>query len=148
PNYGLVVAIVTDNAHPDGDYRVRVKFPTLPSSDGASHLGTSENTDQSWWARIATFAAFKNGDGAFFLPEIDTEVLVGFVNGDFNQPVVVGTLWNGIDKPAFSNVDGSSKTNRYQSNDAKFVLKAEAKKNDVRSISTRKKHELLFNDNS
>jgi len=70
------------------------------------------------------------------------------VNGDFNQGIVLGTLWNGVDKPAYSNKDASSKTNRYQSNDGKFKLKSEAKKNDIRAISTRKKHELVFNDNA
>lgn len=134
--FGLTVGIVTDNVHPQGDYRVRVKFPTLPG------------TDQSWWCRISTFGASKGGMGVFFLPEIDDEVLVAFVNGDFQQGVVVGTLWNGQDKPAYSNQDASSKTDRFQSNDAKFKLKSEAKKNDVRSISTRKKHELVFNDNA
>lgn len=134
--YGVVVGIVTDNVHPDGDYRVRVRFPTLPGED------------QSWWARIATFGAGKDGRGAFFLPEVNDEVLVAFEHGDFNHPVVVGTLWNGVDKPAFSNQDGSSKTDRYQSNDEKFKGKSEAKKTDIRSFSSRAKHELVFNDNA
>lgn len=146
--YGLVVGIVTDNVHPEGDYRVRVKFPTLPSSDGSSPNGGSENSDQSWWARIATYGAFKNGDGMFFLPEIDTEVLCAFLNGDFNQPIVVGTLWNGMDKPSYNNGGGSSPTGRWQGDDAKFRGSPEAKKNDLRGISTRAKHELLFNDNA
>ena len=140
PIYGFVVGIVTDNSHPEGDYRVRVKFPTLPGEGG--------NPDQSWWCRIITDGAGKDGSGNFFLPEIDAEVLVAFLHGEFDQPIVVGTVWNGVDKPAYSNVDGSSKTNRYQSNDAKFKGTSEAKKNDVRSISTRKKHELAFNDNA
>jgi hypothetical protein len=55
-------------------------------------------------------------------------------------------MWNGVDKPAYSNNDGQSKTKRYQDNDAKFKGPSEAKKNDIRSISTRKKHELVFND--
>jgi len=138
--YGVVVGIVTDNCHPDGDYRVRVRFPTLPGDGGSQ--------DQSWWCRIATFGAAKGGTGAFFLPEVDAEVLVAFLHGDFNQPIVIGSVWNGIDKPAYSNTDGSSKTSRYQNNDAKFQAKVEAKKNDIRGFSTRAKHELTFNDNA
>jgi uncharacterized protein involved in type VI secretion and phage assembly len=134
--YGAYVGLVTDNVHPEGDYRVRVKFPTLP------------NDDQSWWCRIATFGASAGGMGAFFLPEVNDEVVVVFLNGDFNQGIVIGGVWNGVDKPAYSNKDAQSKTDRYQSNDAKFKLKSEAKKNDIRSISTRKKHELVFNDNA
>src|SRR2546423_4668623 len=124
--YGLIIGIVTDNNSPDGDYRVRVKFPTL--------LGTGDSQDQSWWCRIVTDGAAKDGSGNFFLPEVEAEVLVAFVQGDFNQPIVLGTVWNGVDKPAYSNVDGTSKTSRYQSNDAKFKGASQAKKNDISSI--------------
>src|SRR4051794_6458755 len=89
--YGVVTGIVTDNVHPDGDYRVRVRFPWLPGND------------QSWWARIATVGAAAGGQGLYFLPERDAEVLVVFENGDFDHPVVIGTLWNGVDKPAHAN---------------------------------------------
>ncbi len=132
--YGVVTGIVTDNVHPDGDYRVRVRFPWLPGPD------------QSWWARIATFGAAAHGQGAFFLPEIDSEVLVAFENGDFDHPIVLGTLWNGVEKPAYSNKEAKSDTSRYQSNDEKFKGATEARKNDLRSISSRKLHELVFND--
>jgi uncharacterized protein involved in type VI secretion and phage assembly len=139
--HGVVIGIVTDNACGDVpafdlDYRVKVKFPWI------------NDTDQSAWARIATPMASAGGVGVFFLPEIDDEVLVTFVNGDFNHPVVIGCLWNGKDKPAFGNKEGKTKTTRYHNGDAKFLGKADAKKNDVRSISTRKKHELIFNDNA
>src|SRR5262249_32941760 len=79
----LAVGIVTDNKDPEGDYRVRVKFPTLPGDD------------QSWWCRIATFGAGSAGRGMFALPEVDDEVLVAFLHGDFNQPVILATMWNG-----------------------------------------------------
>lgn len=151
---GLVVGIVTDNAHGaqqtstgSGDYRVRVKFPSLPSSQGGEVNATGENSDQSYWARVMTFGAAAGGVGLYFLPEIDSEVVCAFVHGDPDQPVVLGTVWNGVHKPAYSNVDGRSETDRFQKNDDKFKLKTEAKKNDVRSISSRQGHELLFNDN-
>lgn len=36
--------------------------------------------------------------GTYFLPEIDTEVVIGFVNGDVNEGIVLGCLWNKVDK--------------------------------------------------
>ena len=133
--YGTMIGMMTDNVNPEGEYKVRVRFPTLPG-DGAS-----------WWCRISTYGASKNGMGMFMLPEIDDEVLVVFNNGDVQQGIIIGTLWNGVDKPAYSNKDASSKTDRFQSNDAKFRGPVEAKKNDIRSFSSRQKHELVFNDN-
>jgi len=133
--YGCVIGIVTDNVHPEGDYRVRVRFPTIPG------------TDASWWCRIGTFGASKTGMGMFILPEIEDEVIVVFNNGDVNQGFIVGTLWNGEHKPSYSNKDGQSKTERYQNNDAKYKGPSDPKKNDIRSFSSREKHELIFNDN-
>lgn len=127
--YGVVVGIVTDNVHPSGAYEVRVRFPWLPG------------TDQSWWAPVATFMSGKER-GAFWLPEVDDEVLVAFEHGDFNHPIVIGCLWNGVDKPTYSNKDAKGVVT-----DAGFQGKHEAKKNDLRVITSRKHHQLIFNDN-
>jgi hypothetical protein len=146
--------VVSDNVHgPEGptygtgaiandDYRVRVRFPWLPKGD----------SDQTYWARISTFMASKSakGVGAFFLPENGDEVLVCFEMGDFDKPIVIGCLWNGISgdtPPAYANVAGSSETDRYFSNDPIFKAKTEPAKNDMQSISFRKGHELIFNNN-
>ena len=136
----MTIGIVTDNVHPQGDYRVKVKFPTLPA-------GKSGQQEESFWCRIATFGAGTGGRGAFMLPEKDDEVLVTFLNGDFNQAVIMGTLWNGVDKPAYANKDAKSPTGRYNSDHGNFRGPAEAEKNDIRSFSSRAKHELIFNDN-
>lgn len=140
----VIVGVVTDNVCDEAlgeknAYRVKVKFPTLPKPKSGE--------EDSFWCRIVTFGASKDGMGAFFLPEKDDEVLVVFLNGDFNQGFLLGTLWNGKDKPAFSNATGKSESKRFHENEAKYVGKPEAKKNDIRSISTRAKHELIFNDN-
>lgn len=70
---------------PDGRNRVRIK---LLSYDGP------DSQDAPIWARVAVpFAG--NDRGAFFIPGVGDEVLVGFVNGDPRLPVVVGAMWNG-----------------------------------------------------
>lgn len=140
----VLIGVVTDNCHEESlgeknAYRVKVKFPTLPKPKGGE--------EDSFWCRIMTLGASKDGMGMFFLPETDDEVLVVFLNGDFNQGFILGTLWNGKDKPSFSNSQGKSETKRFHDNDEKFVAKPDAKKNDIRSISTRAGHELIFNDN-
>jgi uncharacterized protein involved in type VI secretion and phage assembly len=46
--------------------------------------------------------------GSWFIPDTNDEVLVVFLGGDVRHPVVVGTLWNGVDKPPVT-MDGSGK---------------------------------------
>jgi phage protein D len=83
---GLVIGIVTDNADPRGQGRVKVKYPWL-SPDHASD-----------WARVVAAGAGAQR-GLEFLPEVNDEVLVGFEHGDINHPYVLGGLWNGLDAP-------------------------------------------------
>jgi type VI secretion system secreted protein VgrG len=45
------------------------------------------------WVRVAQPYAGKWG-GAFFLPRIGDEVLVGFVDGDPDKPIIVGSLYS------------------------------------------------------
>ena len=96
----VVIGVVTNNTDSDNLGRVKVKFPWLSDSD------------ESWWARIASPMAGPDR-GFYFLPEIDDEVLVSFEHGDVTRPFIVGALWNGKDKPPKGNsaVVGSSKVN-------------------------------------
>lgn len=71
---------------PDGEDRVLVKIPAV------------DNEDEGMWARIASLDAGENR-GAFFRPEIDDEVILGFLNDDPRYPVILGML-NSSAKPA------------------------------------------------
>jgi len=107
---GVAVAIVVDNKDASGAGRVRVRF--------------GNESGETLWARVATPMAGA-GRGVFFMPEEGDEVLVAFERGDARRPYVLGSLWNGHDKPPVTNADG---------------------KNDVRLIRTRKGHVLTFDD--
>ena len=86
---GSYLAKVVSVNDPEGLSRVQVR---LVSFDGA------DAQDLPIWARVAMpFAG--NNRGAFFIPDVDDEVLVSFVNGDPRQPIVIGGLWNGNDSP-------------------------------------------------
>jgi uncharacterized protein involved in type VI secretion and phage assembly len=77
--------------------RVKVKYPWLTDDE------------ESAWARVVSFMAGKDR-GAFFLPEVNDEVLLAFDHGNVHRPYVLGVLWNGQDKPPESNsvvLDGS-----------------------------------------
>jgi phage protein D len=47
-----------------------------------------------------TLLRVRRNDGALFhIPSVDDEVLVGFEHGDLGRPIVLGSLWNGTDRP-------------------------------------------------
>ncbi len=83
---GLQTALVTSLEDPDKEDRVQLRLPMIDPGE------------QGVWARIATLDA---GDrrGSFFRPELNDEVIVGFLNGDPRNPVVLGML-NSKAKPA------------------------------------------------
>ena len=83
---GVVNAVVTAAKDPENQGRVKVKFPVL-----------SDNYE-SWWARTVQAGAGASR-GAVVLPEVGDEVLVAFGHGSFQQPFVLGGLFNGKDKP-------------------------------------------------
>lgn len=84
---GLQIGIVTDLENdPDGQDRIRVRLPII-------------NADEDGvWSRIACLDA-GNQRGTFFRPEIGDEVIVGFLNNDPRNPIVLG-MANSSDKPA------------------------------------------------
>lgn len=108
----LTTAIVTNNSDPDNLGRVKVQYPW------------NSDTEESDWARVSTLMAGYE-QGLYFLPEIGQEVLVAFINGDTQSPIVIGSLWNQSDQPPETNDDGN---------------------NNIRKISSRSGHEIIFND--
>jgi Rhs element Vgr protein len=108
---GLHVAIVSQLENdPDNEDRIKIKLPLVDMNDGI-------------WARIASLDAGKDR-GAFFRPEINDEVVVGFFNDDPRFPVILGML-NSNAKPA--------------------PIKA-ADANNEKGFTTRSKMKLLFDD--
>jgi phage protein D/phage baseplate assembly protein gpV len=114
PSFGahLVLGIVTNNNDPEGLGRVRVQFPAL-----GDEL-------ESAWARIATASA---GDarGLLMLPVVGEEVLVGFEHQDTRRPYVLGSLFNGKDKPGDDLLQGKDGSFALHSDHKIFVESAE-----------------------
>lgn len=88
---GPVIGLVTDVDDPLGQGRVQIKLPWL-------------SDDPHGWAPVASPMA---GDkrGYWFMPEIDDEALVVFLQGDSDHPFVIGFLHNGVDTPPVESID-------------------------------------------
>jgi type VI secretion system secreted protein VgrG len=106
---GSASQVITSNR----DHQVRVQFSwqrgTRPLHGGlhdTQSLGTPDGHapgDESSgnWVRVAEDAA-GNNFGQHFTPRIGAEVLIGFTNGDIDQPSIIGQLYGGRDFPPFS----------------------------------------------
>ena len=98
PENGIVIGVVCDLNDDDNLGRVRVRFPHL---DG----------EMSDWARLSSPMAGA-GRGAFFRPEKDDEVLVGFEHGDPRRPYILGSVWSQVDQPPKD--DGNKTQNNWR----------------------------------
>jgi len=77
---GLHTGIVTKlESDPDNEFRVKVKIPLV------------NNDEEGIWCRIALLDA-GNERGSFFMPEINDEVVLGFVNDDPRHGIILGML--------------------------------------------------------
>jgi type VI secretion system secreted protein VgrG len=93
---GLHTALVTQNDGSGCDWSnngpmVRVKF--FWDTDDA-------HPSQSGWARVAQAAA-SSGFGAMFLPQVGDEVVVSFLEGDPDRPLVIGSIYHGKNEPFY-----------------------------------------------
>ena len=118
----LVIGVVTDNKDPDGMGRVRVKVPAL-----AEDLET-------WWARVLTPNAGADR-GLYFLPAVGDEVLIGFENGDTRRPYVIGSLFNGVDKPMPDSIQGhpDGKHGNFMLKSTEKILTSSQKETELKS---------------
>ncbi|WP_294199452.1 type VI secretion system tip protein VgrG, partial [uncultured Chryseobacterium sp.] len=128
---GLHIGVVSQlESDPDGEDRILVQIPII------------NNEEEGIWARIATLDAGENR-GSFFRPEIGDEVIIGFINDDPNDAVVLGML-NSSAKPA-------PLTAADENNEKGFVTRSEMKMifNDDKisyTLETPKGKKLILNE--
>ncbi|MFM9969262.1 MAG: type VI secretion system tip protein VgrG [Burkholderiales bacterium] len=109
---GLQVGVVTKlDADPEGESRVQVRVPVMQAEK------------DTVWARLVNFYG-SSGFGAYFIPEIGDEVLLGYLNGDPSHPVILGSLYSSKRAPP-------------------YPLSAE---NNTKAIVTRSKTKIEIND--
>jgi type VI secretion system secreted protein VgrG len=106
----LVIGAPGQQLSTDRDHRIKVQFAWQrgsasqsrlqhPAADGHSGAPAQDapSATTGTWVRVATPLAPIAGAnwGSVALPRIGQEVLVSFLGGDIDRPVVVGSLYNG-----------------------------------------------------
>lgn len=144
---GVVTAVVA--TAPDSQGRVGLRYPWLPHGDSLEPV----------YAPVAASLAGASR-GAWLMPEEGDEVLVAFHLGCWNEPFVVGFLWNGVDAPPETDranrviLTPGGHTLRFEDGDAKRVVLRTNGGHEVRlddqgqavSVKSNGGHELSLDD--
>jgi uncharacterized protein involved in type VI secretion and phage assembly len=111
--FGLYPAVVADLVDPEGSGRIKVRFPSF---------GAAGETVSAWATLLTPYA--DDQQGLEVLPEVDSQVVVGFEAGDPSRPYIVGACWNG----------------------ARALPEAAEAANNLRTFKTRSGSQLQFDD--
>ncbi len=102
----LVVGPQGAEVHCDELGRVKLRFPGTREEDHRNGAGAGNTDRDSAWIRVASYWA-GNQWGSLSLPRVGDEVLVAFLDGDPDKPIVVGRVYSGAAAPpAFSHAGG------------------------------------------
>ena len=112
---GIIIGIVKDNVDPKKMHRVLVELP----------VESVEDTTETFWCRVMSPMAGKNR-GLVILPEIGTEVVIGFSYKSL-KPYILGAVYNG----------GDDKPEPYRNDD---------EKNNLRVFWSRNDHMVIHDD--
>ncbi|MFL6674544.1 MAG: type VI secretion system Vgr family protein, partial [Massilia sp.] len=110
PQSAVVVGLADAVSTTTRDHQVKIQF-AWQRGPSANPGGLVHNTDEQGnapgndtsgtWVRVAEALAGPNW-GTQFTPRIGTEVLVDFIEGDIDRPVLVAQLYTGSDAPPFA----------------------------------------------
>lgn len=137
PQTALVVGPAGDEIHTDEYGRIKVQFHW-------DRLGT-ENENSSCWIRVAQPWAGNNW-GATFIPRIGQEVVVSFLEGDPDQPLVTGSVYNAIQRPPYlgEGRDGKHKNDPHVSGIKSNSTKGGSGYNELRFDDTAGKEQVFI----
>jgi len=103
--YGMQTATVVGPAgeeiYTDVHGRVKVQFHW-------DRVGQRDEHSSCWVRVMQTWAG--PGWGTFFLPRIGMEVVVNFLEGNPDRPLVVGCVYNGVNHPPYTLPDEKTKS--------------------------------------
>lgn len=127
---GTVKKIFDD---PDMQYRILVDVPMF------------DQNGEGIWARLSNFYS-TSGAGAFFLPEVGDEVVLGFLNEDPRYPVILGSMYSSSKIKPYQDLDPNEK-NQLKAIVSKSGICIEFDDVDkILTISTPAKNTIVFND--
>lgn len=131
---GLLNAIVKENY--DEEHKGMVKVEYI--------MGEKDKKTSDWVRVMTPYGG--SGYGNYWLPEIDTEVIVGFIHGNLNIPVVLGCLWNNTDQQPENTVDEKNTIKTIMTKAGNKITFSEEEEKEKITIETPKSLQVLLDD--
>jgi uncharacterized protein involved in type VI secretion and phage assembly len=131
--YGVFAGIVEDNDDPLREGRVTLRLPWLDDA-----------TVTDWCRVVQPYAG--DGFGAVWIPEKQTEVLVAFVHGDMTEPVVIGGVYNGKDKPPAFHDGSQQDIKMWRTRAGHEIRLTDSDQQRAIEIKTAGNHDVLLDD--
>lgn len=102
-----VVGPTGEKIYTDEHGRIKIQFHWDRLAKSDDRKNTPEQS--SGWVRVMQSWA-GSGYGSFVLPRVDQEVVVQFENGDPDRPLVIGTVYNGVNRTSFAPPENKTQT--------------------------------------
>jgi type VI secretion system secreted protein VgrG len=80
--------------------------PSASSSSSASPAAKKDDKNIGCWVRVAQSWAGKNW-GAQYIPRVGQEVVVSFLDGDPDRPIVIGSVYSPMNMPPYALPDNA-----------------------------------------
>lgn len=132
-NPGIILAIVTDNQDPDSLGRVKVKIEIL-----------GEEILTNW---IPVLSMGSSPDtGCYFLPEIESKVIISFIGKGITNPIVLGGIWAEYQQPPITEENSDADLNKDGENNLKFIRSRSGQRIIFDDTDGKEKIQILSSD--
>ena len=101
PQTAMVVGPAGEEIYPDEHGRIKVQFHW-------DRYGKKDENSSCWVRVVQSWAG--GGWGAQFIPRLGQEVMVEFLEGDPDRPIVTGRVYNGDNKPPYALPDNKTQS--------------------------------------
>lgn len=118
---------------PDSQYRILVDVPVFDTNGSGI------------WARLSNFYS-TSGAGAFFLPEVGDEVILGFLNEDPRFPVILGSMYSSSKIKPFAGVEPNEKNSKKAIVSKSGISVEFDDENKIWTVATSNKNTIIISD--
>lgn len=118
---------------PDNQFRILVDVPLFDTSG------------EGLWARLTNFYS-TSGAGAFFLPEVGDEVIIGFLNQDPRYPIILGSVYSSDKNKPYKDYSPAENNPKKAIVSKNGIIVEFDDENKVFTIITPEKNQAVFSD--